>query len=138
RACEIKASVVEADEWETDVRSILNFGHTVGHALEAATGYRGPNHGEAVAVGMVVATTLSVQRGMCPGDDLDRLKRLLQAFGLPVALPADQTEIGRFIHYDKKIQGGLNRLVLLRGIGDACVASLDTRTELEAALAKCA
>ena len=138
RACEIKASVVEADEWETDVRSILNFGHTVGHALEAATGYRGPSHGEAVAVGMIVATTLSVQRGICPGDDLDRLRRLLQAFGLPVALPVDQAEIGRFLHYDKKIQRGMNRFVLLRGIGDACVASIATLAELETALAKCA
>jgi 3-dehydroquinate synthase len=138
RACEIKASIVEADEWETDVRSFLNFGHTVGHALEAATLYRGPNHGEAVAVGMVVATTMSVQRGMCPGEDLGRLKALLQAFGLPIKLPTDAAEITRFVRYDKKIQGGQIRFVLLRGIGDAVVASLKTLGELETALAACA
>lgn len=138
RACEIKASIVEADEWETDVRSLLNFGHTVGHALEAATGYRGPNHGEAVAVGMVVATTLSAQRGMCPGEDLDRLRRLLQAFGLPTRLPTDAAEITRFVRYDKKILGGQVRFVLVRGIGDAAVASLEGLKELEAALAACA
>jgi len=138
RACEIKASIVEADEWETDVRSFLNFGHTVGHALEAATLYRGPNHGEAVAVGMVVATTLSVQRGMCPGEDLGRLKALLQAFGLPITLPTDPAEITRFVRYDKKIQSGQIRFVLLRGIGDATVASLETLGELETALTACA
>ncbi len=138
RACEIKASIVEADEWETDVRSFLNFGHTVGHALEAATLYRGPNHGEAVAAGMVVATTLSVQRGMCPGEDLGRLKALLQAFGLPIKLPTDPAEITRFVRYDKKIQGGQIRFVLLRGIGDATVASLETLGELETALTACA
>ncbi len=138
RACEIKASIVEADEWETDVRSILNFGHTVGHALEAATGYRGPNHGEAVAVGMVVATTLAVQRGICPGGDLARLKRLLQAFGLPSKLLADPGEILRFVRYDKKIQDRLVRFVLLRGIGDATVKTLDTPTELGEALSACA
>jgi len=138
RACEIKASIVEADEWEADVRSLLNFGHTVGHALEAATAYRGPNHGEAVAVGMVVATTLSVQRGMCPEGDLDRLKRLLQAFGLPTTLPTDAVEITRFVRYDKKIQAGLVRFVFLRHIGDATVASLESLSELETALTKCA
>ncbi len=138
RACEIKASIVEADEWETDVRLLLNFGHTVGHALEAATGYRGPNHGEAVAVGMVVATTLAVQGERCPREDLERLKKLLQAFGLPIKLPADAAEIIRFVHYDKKIQDRLVRFVVLRGIGDATVTPLQTRTELEAALGACA
>ncbi len=138
RSCEIKASIVEADERETDVRSLLNFGHTVGHALEAATGYRGPNHGEAVAVGMVVATTLAIQHEMCPRRDLDRLKRLLQAFGLPIKLPADAAEIMRFVHYDKKIRDRLVRFVVLRGIGDATVTPVQTRTELEAALDACA
>ncbi len=137
RACEIKASIVEADEWETDVRSLLNFGHTVGHALEAATEYRGPNHGEAVAVGMIVATTMAVQRGMCPAEDLDRLKKMLQAFRLPITLPAKATEVTRFVQYDKKIQDRLMRFVLLRGIGDATVTTLDTVGELNEALSAC-
>lgn len=138
RACEIKASIVEADEWETDFRSILNFGHTIGHAVEAATGYQGPNHGEAVAMGMVVVTRLAVERKTCPPPALDRLKKLLQAFGLPTSLSVDATEVLRFVRYDKKIQDQQVRLVLLRDIGDYTVTSLDSLTELETALAACA
>jgi 3-dehydroquinate synthase len=138
RACEIKASIVEADEWETDVRSILNFGHTVGHALEAAAGYQGPNHGEAVAMGMVVAASMAVRRGICPVEALDRLKRLLQAFGLPTSPLVDAAEVLRFVRYDKKIQDRQVRFVLLQGIGDSVVASLDSLDEVEAALKACA
>jgi shikimate kinase/3-dehydroquinate synthase len=138
RACEIKASIVEADEWETDVRSILNFGHTVGHAVEAATGYRGPNHGEAVAMGMVVAATIAVRRKICPADALDRLKNLLQAFGLPTSLLVDAAEVLRFVRYDKKIQDRQVRFVLLQGIGESVVTSLESPDELEAALQACA
>ena len=138
RACEIKASIVEADEWETDVRSILNFGHTVGHAVEAATGYQGPNHGEAVAMGMVVAASMAVLRRICPVETLDRLKKLLQAFGLPTSLPVDATEVLRFVRYDKKIQDRQVRFVLLKDIGDSVVASLESPDELEAALKACA
>jgi 3-dehydroquinate synthase len=137
RACEIKASIVEADEWETDVRSILNFGHTVGHAVEAATGYRGPNHGEAVAMGMVVAATIAVRRKICPADALDRLKNLLQAFGLPTSLLVDAAEVLRFVRYDKKIQDRQVRFVLLQGIGESVVTSLESPDELEAALQAC-
>jgi len=138
RACEIKASIVEADEWETDVRSILNFGHTVGHAVEAATGYRGPNHGEAVAMGMVVAATIAVRRKICPADALDRLKNLLQAFGLPTGLLVDAADVLRFVRYDKKIQDRQLRFVLLQGIGESVVTSLESPDELEEALKACA
>jgi 3-dehydroquinate synthase len=138
RACEIKASIVEADEWETDVRSILNFGHTVGHAVEAATGYQGPNHGEAVAMGMVVAARMAVLRGICSAEALDRLKKLLQAFGLPTSLPVDAAEVLRFVRYDKKIQDRQVRFVLLKDIGDSVVAFLESPNELEAALKACA
>jgi 3-dehydroquinate synthase len=138
RACEIKASIVEADEWETDVRSILNFGHTVGHAVEAATGYQGPNHGEAVAMGMVVAASIAVRRTICPVEALDRLKKLLQAFGLPTSLLVDAAEVLRFVRYDKKIQDRQLRFVLLQGIGDSTVTSLESQDELEAALRACA
>jgi 3-dehydroquinate synthase len=137
RACEIKASIVEADEWETDVRSILNFGHTVGHAVEAATGYQGPNHGEAVAMGMVVAATIAVRRKICAVEALNRLKKLLQAFRLPTSLLVDAAEVLRFVRYDKKIQDRQVRFVLLRGIGDSVVTSLDSLDELEAALKAC-
>ena len=138
RACEIKASIVEADEWETDVRSILNFGHTVGHAVEAATGYQGPNHGEAVAMGMVVAASMAVLRRICPVEALDRLRKLLQAFGLPTSLPVDAAEVLRFVRYDKKIQDRQVRFVLLKDIGDSVIASLESPDELETALKACA
>ena len=137
RACEIKASIVEADEWETDVRSILNFGHTIGHAVEAATGYQGPNHGEAVAMGMVVAANIAVRRKICPVEALNRLKKLLQAFRLPTSLLIDAGEVLRFVRYDKKIQDRHVRFVLLRGIGDSVVTSLDSLDELEEALKAC-
>ncbi len=138
RACELKASIVEADEWESDLRSLLNFGHTVGHALEAATDYRGPNHGEAVAVGMLVAGTLALWRGRCPEEALDRLRRLLQAFGLPVRLQADPAEVLQYVRYDKKIQDRALRLVLPGEIGDGCIAAVEDLGELEAALKACA
>jgi 3-dehydroquinate synthase len=138
RACELKASIVEADEWETDVRSILNFGHTVGHALEAATGYRGPNHGEAVAVGMVVAGTLAARRGTFPPEDLERLKRVLHAFGLPSTLQVDPAEVARFVRYDKKIHDRAVRFVLPSGIGHATVTTVEDPEELQAALRSCA
>ncbi len=137
RACEIKASIVEADEWESDVRSILNFGHTVGHAVEAATGYQGPNHGEAVAMGMVVAASIAVRRRICPAEALNRLKKLLQAFGLPTSLPIDAGEVLRFVRYDKKIQDRHVRFVLLREIGESAMSSLDSLEELEEALKAC-
>jgi 3-dehydroquinate synthase len=138
RACEIKASIVEADEREGDVRSILNFGHTVGHALEAATGYRGPNHGEAVAMGMVVAASMAVRRKVCSAEALARLRKLLQAFGLPTSLPVDAAEVLRFVRYDKKIQDRQVRFVLLKEIGESVVASLESPEELEEALKACA
>lgn len=138
RACEIKASIVEADEREGDVRSILNFGHTVGHALEAATGYRGPNHGEAVAMGMVVAASMAVRRKICAAEALARLQKLLQAFGLPTTLPVDAGEVLRFVRYDKKIQDRQVRFVLLKEVGDSVVASLESPEELEEALKACA
>jgi 3-dehydroquinate synthase len=137
RACELKASIVEADEWETDLRSILNFGHTVGHAVEAATGYQGPNHGEAVAIGMVVAATIAVRRNICSAEALERLRRLLQAFGLPTSLVVDAAEVLRFVRYDKKIQDRQLRFVLLQGVGDAMVTSIDSPEELEEALRAC-
>jgi 3-dehydroquinate synthase len=138
RACQIKAHLVEADEWDADVRALLNFGHTVGHALEAAMGYCGPNHGEAVAVGMVAAATLSAQRGLCSQDDLARVKQLLQVFGLPTTLPVGPAEVTRFVRYDKKIQSGQIRFVFLRGIGEGALEVLESPAELEAALAACA
>jgi len=81
--CAIKAAVVAEDERESDYRSILNFGHTLGHAIEMLTEYRGPLHGEAVAIGMAFAARLSRERGWCTPATVERIIALLQRAGLP-------------------------------------------------------
>src|SRR2546427_3260601 len=86
-SCAIKAKVVEKDEREEDYRSILNFGHTVGHALEALTGYGRFLHGEAVAVGMVQAASISLSQGFCDERSLGRIRQLITAAGLPSEIP---------------------------------------------------
>ena len=80
-SCSIKARVVEADEREDDQRAVLNFGHTIGHALEAATGYRQFLHGEAIGVGMVKAAALSVQQGFCDQQSYERIIKLVKKDG---------------------------------------------------------
>jgi 3-dehydroquinate synthase len=98
----------------------LNFGHTFGHALEAERGYGDLLHGEAVAIGMVLAAKLSAQLGRAPAGDADRLARLLSRFGLPVAAPpADASALLARMRLDKKNVSGRLRLILWRGIGKA-------------------
>ena len=89
-------------------------------------------------MGMVVAASMAVRRRICPVEALDRLKKLLQAFGLPTSLPVDAAEVLRFVRYDKKIQDRQVRFVLLKDVGDSVVASLESPDELEAALKACA
>jgi len=124
RSCEIKASVVAADERERDIRAILNFGHTFGHAIEAATNFETFLHGEAVGFGMLLATDLSVRLGRVAADLPRRLATLLVGAGLPVAAPrigvAHALEL---MQMDKKVQGGAIRLVLLERLGSAVVTA---------------
>jgi 3-dehydroquinate synthase len=118
-SCAIKARVVEADEREDDYRAVLNFGHTIGHALEAATGYRKFLHGEAVGVGMVKAATLSVNQGFCDVASLKRVVALAQKAGLPVEIPpevAPQSLI-QAMQIDKKVAGGKIKFIMCEGIG---------------------
>ncbi|MCL6448055.1 MAG: 3-dehydroquinate synthase [Armatimonadetes bacterium] len=114
-SCRIKAQVVEEDETEQGRRAILNFGHTVGHALEAFTGYAAYRHGEAVAVGMAVEARIAVAMGVFPKEEAVRLEALLRRAGLPVAFPAalrrDLTagrrdEFLALLQRDKKARGG--------------------------------
>ena len=121
RSCAIKARVVSADERETrDVRVQLNFGHTLGHALEAATGYRRFTHGEAIAVGMCAAAHLSWAIGWLPEAAFRRLVRLIARAGLPVAAGGvSQAALLRALRYDKKFTRGRARWVLLRRLGRA-------------------
>jgi 3-dehydroquinate synthase len=119
-----KAEVVAADEREAGARALLNFGHTFGHALEAAGGYRELLHGEAVAVGMLQAATLSARLGLADDAAAGRLEALLRALGLdtrpPPHAPATLLE---FMRLDKKALSERLRLVLWRGVGQAEVAA---------------
>jgi 3-dehydroquinate synthase len=118
RSCEIKAAVVAADEREGGLRAILNFGHTFGHAIETLTGYRKLLHGEAGAIGMVMAADLSVRRGPCPATDARRLKSLLAALALPVEPPAlAPSSMLTAMGMDKKVLDGRLRLVLAESLG---------------------
>jgi 3-dehydroquinate synthase len=118
RSVQIKAAVVSADERESDLRTTLNYGHTIGHALEAATEYKGPLHGEAVAVGMAGAGAIGHRLGLLSAADLERQNRLIAAYGLPLAWPGASVErILDAMKLDKKITGATVRWVLLDGIG---------------------
>lgn len=134
RSCEIKAHVVEQDEREEGVRAILNFGHTVGHALETAGGYQRLLHGEAIAIGMVAATMLSVNRGLCGREDLVRLIALLTRIGLPTRAAVNVTELLQTIGYDKKVRNQMIYCVLTKGIGHAALAAISDLGELKAAI----
>jgi 3-dehydroquinate synthase len=121
-SCAIKARVVEKDEREDDYRAVLNFGHTLGHALEAATGYRRFLHGEAVAVGMAEAAAISVREGFCDQGTLERIRTLIQRAGLPVKLPDDlpARALNAGMELDKKSTAGKIKFVICAGIGKTC------------------
>jgi len=121
RSCAHKAAIVGRDPFEHGERALLNFGHTFAHAIETAQGYGGLNHGEAVAVGMVLAAQLSERLGMSHADSTTRLRTLLERFGLPVKLPPGlnpQTLIAH-MRLDKKAQASGLRFILWRGTGRA-------------------
>jgi 3-dehydroquinate synthase len=129
RSCEHKAEIVARDPLEKGERALLNLGHTFGHAIETVQGYAAPGrdalvHGEAVAVGMVLAARLSARLGLAPAADADTLEALLRGFGLPVAVPAglDPQALLARMRLDKKNVAGRLRLVLWHGIGRAFVA----------------
>ena len=135
RCCELKAGVVEADERESGVRAILNFGHTFGHAIEAAMGYGEWLHGEAVAAGMVMASELSARAGLLAASDCARVRSLIARAGLPVAGPAVAAErIIELMQVDKKAARGRARFVLLEAIGSARVRADLPESDVRAAL----
>ncbi len=120
RAVRIKAKVVSEDEREHGPRAVLNFGHTVGHALEAATGYGPLTHGEAIVIGMRVALEVSAQLGRCAASDAARALALLSRFPAPplLARPTHDAVLA-VIRRDKKVRGGAVRFVVLAGMGRA-------------------
>ena len=121
RCCAIKAEVVAGDEREeTGLRAILNFGHTLGHAIENASGYGKILHGEAVAVGMVAAARLSARLTGLPQIDVERIEKLLAQLALPVRAPGlAWSALKQAMKLDKKAQGGVPRFVLLKQLGAA-------------------
>jgi len=125
RSCEIKAEIVSADEHEQGVRALLNFGHTFGHALEAATEYKEWLHGEAVAMGMVAASLLSQKLGLIDRATYEKVVNTLQAFGLPISQNQRiSAEILKdYLLQDKKILAGTLRLICLESIGSAVITS---------------
>ena len=124
-----KARIVAADEREADQRALLNLGHTFGHALETATGFgEALLHGEAVAIGMALAFELSARLGLCAPTDAARVRRHLEAVGLPVAPPSgnagrlDADSLIALMAQDKKARQGKITFILARGIGEAFIA----------------
>jgi 3-dehydroquinate synthase len=135
RSCKCKADIVADDEREAGRRAILNFGHTFGHAIEAGLGFGNWLHGEAVSAGMVLAASLSARQGEISDSDVARLASVLKQAGLPVQAPSLGAQ--RYLDlmgYDKKVQDGKLRLVLLRSIGDAYLTADFSATGLEQVL----
>ncbi|MGH8371236.1 MAG: 3-dehydroquinate synthase [Gammaproteobacteria bacterium] len=125
RSCELKSEVVAADEHETGQRELLNLGHTFGHAIEVGMGYGEWLHGEAVAVGMMMAAAVSSRLGWLSAAEYRRIGRLLERAGLPVKAPdsLSPADFMRHMQRDKKVRDGQLRLVLPRGIGKAVVSA---------------
>ena len=142
RSAAIKAQVVSQDEKEREgKRTILNYGHTIAHSLEAATRYKRFLHGEAVAIGMVGAAKLSQRLGLLPSAAVERQRVLLQKFGLPTSLPAKRSnlklslaEVSRAMELDKKVRGKAIHWVLLQDIGRTVIRSDVPQKEVLAAL----
>ena len=142
-SCAAKASIVALDEREQGARALLNLGHTFGHALEAAAGYGSALlHGEAVAVGMVMAFELSAALGLCGADDPGRVRRHLESVGLPTG-PGDigvalgtAGQLLDTMRHDKKVREGKITLILARGIGQAFVTADVEPAEVEALLGR--
>src|SRR5580658_3555681 len=120
RCCEIKADIVRQDETETGLRAILNFGHTIGHAIEAVSGYGKYLHGEAISIGQVAAARLSVRSTGLPVEEAARIEKLFVRSGLPVSLKLSakrQTALIEAMRLDKKVSDGQIRFVLARRLG---------------------
>ena len=136
KSCEAKAAIVAADEKEKNIRALLNLGHTFGHALEAETGFSDTLlHGEAVAIGMVMAMYFSAFLGLCPKEDAERVHEHLDISGLPthpfhIRKEWDIDAIVQHFYHDKKVQDGKLTFVLAKGIGKAFVSQDITEAQV--------
>ena len=139
RCCEIKAEVVSSDERESGLRAILNFGHTIGHAMEALTEYVGLLHGEAVSMGMCFAAQLSVRRAGLAKAEARRLESLIAASGLPTRL-GEKFEIDQLMaamRLDKKARNGKLRFVLLKKLGETVLSDTVTDADIKETVDVC-
>lgn len=140
RSCKIKAAIVAGDESESGKRALLNFGHTFAHAFEAETGYGDTLlHGEAVAIGMLLALEMSAKTGLCPQADVERVRRHYRKAGLldsPLAVRKtwDVERLMRHMAYDKKAVDGRMTLILSRGIGKAVIVKNAEKSAVQAVL----
>ncbi len=134
--CRIKADVVGADEREAGPRRVLNFGHTIGHALEAITDFKRFRHGEAIAYGMLAAARISADRGLMPAGDHEHLTDLVRRMGpLPPVADLRRSDALEAMTYDKKVAQGRLHFVLSAGIGTTRIVTDVTTDELDAAMA---
>lgn len=123
KAIRVKATIVESDAKEADLRRLLNYGHTIAHGIEAALHYEGITHGEAVAWGMIGANAIAVRRGLLPNDEAKRIERVILAYE-PSPLPKlDRHEILAATEHDKKNTGTQRVMVFPRRVGDCVVVS---------------
>jgi 3-dehydroquinate synthase len=131
--CRVKSEIVERDELDSGQRMLLNFGHTLGHAIEKISGFSVYRHGEAVAFGMTMAAVIGERAGLTQSGTADKIRRALSAWGLDADYPQDTAPLLPLLSADKKSVGGGVRMVLLRKIGDAFVKTMSF-SEIEALL----
>lgn len=137
RCCEMKAAVVEQDEREGGLRRILNFGHTIGHAVEAASGYR-LIHGFAVAIGMVAVAELAVRAGIAPAEVAQEMRQILYEYELPTTIPSEYAPqtLRAFLRTDKKTVGGRVFFVLPEQLGRVRITDQVAEADLDAVIAQ--
>ena len=123
RSCQAKASVVSQDEKEAGLRAILNYGHTLGHTIESLMNYRGINHGEAVALGMIAAARIAQKLGLWDQSCVDRQQAVIEKTHLPTQLPSgiDRDGMVKALALDKKVQAGKVRFILPQAIGNVTI-----------------
>lgn len=139
RSCQAKAHVVSKDEKEAGLRAILNYGHTIGHAVESLTGYKIVNHGEAVAIGMVAAGQIAVALDLWDQESCDRQFALIQKAGLPTQIPVSVNldEILVSLQSDKKVEAGRVKFVLPTQIGVALITDQVPAATIQQVLRQC-
>ena len=135
-SCQIKASVVEEDETEKHLRAILNYGHTIGHAIETLTDYKKYRHGEAVAIGMLYATKIAIEMGLTNTTVLERQLSLIKRLGLPLHTGLEPEDIIKTLYTDKKAIAGRLRFILPIKIGEVIISDRVTEEILCRVLGK--